>query len=242
MSPPLLSPVFASASPVATTVHWIMGGSVVAFVLVEAAVAWQAFRRRPDAPGPLKSFSRRRVEAAWMLTPALILVSLLLWTSNVLGRDVRNVPSDPDLTVRVTAHQYYWQLRYEIPGADGKTREVEVAPNQLHLPEGKVARIELSSADVVHGFWVPQFSIKETAIPGSTHEIWMKPGETGAFNIVCAELCGNSHYAMRGFVHVESPEAFEKWLASADLGTSTPDAVSTPGGPSAAGPGAEAAK
>ena len=207
----LISPALALAqTPVSGTIRVIVAGSVVAFLVVEALVAWHAFRGRDDVPLP--GFSRRRLEAVWMLTPAVILLSLIVWTGTVLGRDVRNVPSDTDLTVHVTGHAFYWQLRYEIAG-----REIEVANNQLHLPQGKVARVVLDSADVVHGFWVPQFRIKETIAPGHTGTIWMQPMEAGEFNIVCAELCGNSHYAMRGFVHVESPEEFQKWLASAEI-------------------------
>jgi len=194
-----------------------MIGSVIAFLVVEGIVAWQAFRRPDDAPGPLKGFSRRRLEAAWMLTPAVILVSLLLWTGSVLGRDAHNVPSHPDLVVHVTGHQFYWQLQYEVPGKDGAVRTVEVAPNQLHLPQGKVARLDIASADVVHGFWVPQFQVKTSVAPNAPDSLWIKPEDKGEFNIVCAELCGNSHFAMRGFVHVESDEEFAKWLASAEV-------------------------
>jgi cytochrome c oxidase subunit 2 len=181
--------------------------TVIAFVLVEGVVAWIAFR-------PVSLGGRRRLEVAWLATPALILVALVLWTGRVLGSDVRNVPAKTDLTVHVTGHMFYWQVRYELPPVDGVPREIEVAANQIHLPEGKAARIVLDAADVVHGFWVPQFRIKETIAPGSPVTIWMQPMETGEFNIVCAELCGESHFAMRGFVHVESDEAFAGWIAA----------------------------
>ena len=76
---------------------------------------------------------------------------------SALGRDVRNVTSDTDLTVHVTGHAFYWQLRYEIGG-----REIDVANNQLHLPQGKVARVVLDSADVVHGLH-PELDARGTA-------------------------------------------------------------------------------
>ena len=211
ISPLLPGPILAlSQTPVAVTTRWIVVGSVIAFLLVEVVVAWNAFRRRSaePIPSPLRGFPRRRLEAAWMLTPAVILLSLVLWTSSVLGRDVRNAPGEPDLIVHVVGHQFRWELRYEIAG-----RQIAVADNQLHLPKGKIARIDLDAADVVHGFWVPQFRVKETLVPGASRTVWMQPMETGEFNIVCAELCGNSHYAMRGFVHVDDEAEFQKWLA-----------------------------
>jgi cytochrome c oxidase subunit II len=208
ISPPLLSPFPALLEiPFDASVRWIVAGSVVAFLLVEALVAWSAFHRPVGEPRPTPGLSRRQ-EVVWMLTPALILFGLVGWTGTVLGRDVHGTPGEPDLTVHVVGHQFYWALTYEMGG-----KTVEVANNQLHLPLGKLAKIRLDSADVVHGFWVPQFRVKQTVVPGSTGMVWMQPMEPGEFNIVCAELCGNSHFAMRGFVHVDSPEEFAKWLA-----------------------------
>jgi cytochrome c oxidase subunit 2 len=184
------------------TLWAIVIASVVAFLAVEALVAVYAWRH----PGA----GRRHglLAMAWTGTPAVILLALVGWSSQVLGSDVRNVPSDPDLTIQVSGKMFVWQIRYVTP--DGKSVE---SLNQLHLPLGKTAKIELSSDDVTHGFWIPQFRIKEIAVPGATTDLWMRPMESGDFNIVCAELCGNSHYAMRGFVHVESQADFDAWLA-----------------------------
>ena len=129
-----------------------------------------------------------------MLTPAVILIGLLLWTSRVLGHDIHDVSGTPDLVVKVTGHRYYWEIRYQRPNG-----EIETTSNQLHLPQGKLARIEVSSADVVHGFWVPELGLKESVAPGAPHVLQVRPQEAGEFNIVCAELCGESHFAMRGF-------------------------------------------
>ena len=190
---------------------------VAAFLVVEAAVAWAAFRRRgavaasvtPGEPTPSRAF-----EAAWMLTPAIILVGLVGWSSQVLGRDVGAAAGEPDVTVHVTGEGFAWKVQYAVPGEDGGTTLVDAGYNQLHLPVGRSARIVLDSKDRVHGFWVPQLRLKQDAIPGYPVSVRLQPLETGEFNIVCATLCGDQHYAMRGFVHVESPEAFETWLAS----------------------------
>ena len=183
---------------------------VAAFVLVEIAVALAAFRRRAPAPGARPT---RMFEAAWMLTPALLLLGLVGWSSQVLGHDVAAAAGEPDLTVHVTGRGFAWEIAYEKPGPDGTAVLVDAGYNQLHLPVGKNARIVLHSADRVHGFWVPQLRVKQDAVPGQEVSVRMRPMETGELNIVCATLCGDQHYAMRGFVHVEPQDAFDTWLA-----------------------------
>lgn len=190
---------------------WILAG-VAGFLVVEAVVLWAALRWRADGDGVP---SRRGLEIAWLVTPAVILLGLVAWSASVLGGDVRASGTGelPALRVHVTGMMFRWEIRHEIPGADGAVTTVETL-NQLHLPVGETAEIVLTSGDVAHTFWVPQFRVKQDAVPGTTHVIRIRPMETGEFNIVCAELCGNSHYAMRGFVHVETAEKFEAWKKS----------------------------
>lgn len=100
-----------------------------------------------------------------------------------------------------------------------------VTLNQMHLPVDKPAVIRLSSKDVIHGFNLPQMRIKQDAIPGLTIPVWFRPTVTTAdmrrqtgndefqYEIACAQLCGNSHYRMRGFVTVETQDEFDAWLA-----------------------------
>lgn len=187
---------------------WILAG-VAGFLVVEAGVVWAAVRWRAEKDG---ASSRRALEIAWLATPAVILLGLVAWSASVLGSDVRaaGAGEKPALTVHVTGMMFRWEIRHEIAGADGQITTIETL-NQLHLPAGKTAEIVIESGDVAHTFWVPQFRIKQDAVPGARHVVRIRPMETGEFNIVCAELCGNSHYAMRGFVHVESAEKFEAW-------------------------------
>ena len=82
----------------------------------------------------------------------------------------------------------------------------------MHLPVGQVALIHLTSKYVIHSFFVPQFRIKRDAVPGLDGRIWLQPTKAASIEIVCAELCGLGHYRMRGFLTLESPEAFQQWL------------------------------
>lgn len=186
---------------------------VAAFVIVEAAVALVAFRRRPVAEAPAVRRPSRLLEAVWMLTPAVLLFGLVGWSSRVLGHDVGIPNGEPEVTVHVTGRGFAWEVAYEVPGPDGTPVLVDAGYNRVHLPVGRAARIVLHSADRVHGFWVPQLRLKSDAVPGQETVVRVRPLEAGEFNIVCATLCGDQHYAMRGFVHVESPEAFAAWLA-----------------------------
>ncbi len=183
-------------------------GSVVAFAGVQAGV-WGLARRWGGAGRPVPG-RVRLFEAAWMATPAILLLGLLGWSARVLGGGVGIVGGEADLTVHVAARQFVWKIRHEIDTAEGR-RAVETL-NQLHLPVGKTARIVLESEDVLHGFWIPQLRVREEVPPGEVREFWIRPTEEGQFNIVCADACGVAHYAMRGFAHVQAEEAFRAWL------------------------------
>ena len=81
------------------------------------------------------------------------------------------------------------------------------------MPVNKVVRVNLASKDVIHSFFIPQFRVKQDAVPGLRGRLWVTPTREGQLEIVCAELCGLGHYRMRGFLTIASPEAFQAWLA-----------------------------
>lgn len=205
MNPEAAQAVSAGSASVGGLLWTVILVAVALFLVVEAGVALVALK--PGTPSLLPVSRRGRWAAiAWLALPAAILVGLTLWSAHVLSGEARLGNAAPDLTVSVSGKRYVWTIRYQDRG-----REV-MSLNQLHLPLGKVARLKLRAEDVAHGFWVPQFRVRETVVPGEEREVYLQPLAAGDFNIVCAELCGDSHYAMRGFVHVESPEAFQAWL------------------------------
>lgn len=182
----------------------------VAFVVVEAVVAFVAFRSRRNS-----ELSPRTIgfEAIWMLTPAVLLIGLVGWSARVLGGGVGDGSGEPAVVVHVTGKGFAWVVEYEVPDEKGGTRRVDAGFNRIHLPVGKPAKIVLASADRVHGFWVPQLRVKADAVPGIETPVLVTPKEEGELNIVCATLCGDQHYAMRGFIEVEPAEEFTAWLA-----------------------------
>ena len=127
--------------------------------------------------------------------------------------DIKQRMPQQAMNVEVTAEQFAWNIRY--PGPDGKleTADDVVTLNQLHFPVGRPLIVTLHSKDVIHSFFLPEFRVKQDAVPGMTTRIWLEATRVGQWEIACAELCGLGHFRMKGFVTVETPEEFERWLA-----------------------------
>lgn len=119
-----------------------------------------------------------------------------------------------DVSVNVTGLQYAWVFNYP---------ELEITSGELHLIVDKEAQLNISAQDVLHALWLPQFRIKQDAIPGRTTELRFVPRKIGSYPIVCAELCGGYHGAMRTTMIVETPEEFNTWVASQKEVANQPD-------------------
>jgi cytochrome c oxidase subunit 2 len=84
----------------------------------------------------------------------------------------------------------------------------------MHIPVNKPVVIQIAPWDVIHSFYLPNFRVKVDATPGMINAMWFQATETGKFEIACAELCGNSHYRMKGYLTVESESEYNAWLTS----------------------------
>jgi len=198
------------------------------FFLVQGCLLWFVirYRDRPDGSGEASSSRSHRpayythgnnvVEIIWTVIPAVILLGLTLASQKVWAqiRGVASYPRTP-VQVEILAEQFAWNIRY--PGLDGRfeTPDDVTTINHLHLPVGKPTLVRLKSKDVIHSFFVPEFRVKQDAVPGLTTQVWLTPTRAGQYEIHCAELCGLGHYRMRGFVTTESMEAFQAWLKEA---------------------------
>ena len=193
-------------------VLWLTG---ITFVLVQAAllIFLVRYRRRAGRPA-YYTHGNHLVELIWTLIPTLILVTLAFYNQRVWSQ-IHNVPPSPDVEVEVTGEQFAWNLRY--PGPDGRFQTADdiTTINQLHLPVGQVTLFHITSKDVIHSFFVPQFRLKQDAVPGMRSSLWVQPTVSGNYEIACAELCGLGHYRMRGFLTIEPPETFAQWLVTA---------------------------
>jgi len=120
-----------------------------------------------------------------------------------IGANPQQLGKPADLVVNVTGMQFAWLFNYPESG---------VSTGELHVPVGADVQLNLSATDVIHSFWVPQFRLKQDAIPGIPTELRFVATKPGTYPVVCAELCGGYHGSMRSQVVVQTPEEFKNWL------------------------------
>jgi cytochrome c oxidase subunit 2 len=209
--------------------------SVPVFVLVETVVLFSVwkFRMRPgqeELDGP-PIHGNTRLEVVWTAVPAMLIVALCTYAYTVLRSNEDSKSNE--MTVNVTARQFAFEFSY--PTGPGK----QVVSPVLYLPEGRPVVFKLRALDVIHSFFVPNFSEKLDAVPGITTTVRVTPTRLGSYPVECTELCGAGHSLMRAAVRVVTPAVFEKWLGSQKpngpppVGTPPPNAAQ-PGVPGAA--------
>lgn len=145
-------------------------------------------------------------------------VTLAVRASGHLRDRFWNYPdADPNaLRVEVTARQWAWTFRTAGPDGQFATPDDVVTLNELHVPIGRPIYLKLRAKDVIHSFYVPSFRTKIDAIPGSTTRLWFQVQEAGRYEVGCAQLCGVSHYKMRGWVIATPEDEYRAWLARAE--------------------------
>jgi len=193
--------------------HLIYAITGVTFILVTVAfLAFLVIYR--DRPGRRAYYTHGNttLEIVWTVVPALILVVLTFLSVPAWSKIKMTMPAT-DVVIEVTAKQFNWQVRY--PGADGKfgTEDDKTFLDEMHVPVGKPVRINLKSQDVIHSFFVPQFRIKQDALPGREIGVWFDVMKPGKYEWPCAELCGFGHSGMKGWVYAHSAEDYAKWAA-----------------------------
>jgi cytochrome c oxidase subunit 2 len=217
---------------------WITG---VVFVIVEAMLLIFLWKYR-HREGRVATYTHgnNRLEVIWTIIPALICVTLALLSRRMWEEIKEHMPQDA-VHVQVTGEQFAWNFRY--PGADGKfnTPDDLVTLNQLHFPVGKPVIVELTSKDVIHSFFLPEFRVKQDAVPGMKTHIWFEGTKVGHWEIACAELCGLGHYRMKGFVTVDTADDYQKWMVeqAASQAAEQPAAAQTSQAQPAAAPAPE---
>ena len=244
--PPLAT---AHGSAIDSLIGWTHIFMFVLFIGWGAFFAYVLFRFRKSRH-PVANYHGVKSHASSYLEGAVLVVELVLlfaFSIPLWAARVDHVPSESEaLVVHVTAEQFAWNVRYA--GHDGKFGKTDIKMidtqqnplgidrsdeaakddvttlNQLYLPANRPIIVKLRSKDVIHSFGVPEFRVKQDAIPGLTIPVWFVANVTTAemreklakpefqYEIACAQLCGLGHYRMRGFVTVLSAEDFKKWL------------------------------
>ena len=195
----------------------------VMYLLVLGFLAWALWRARakPGGGAPVTGETPaeprlRRGLAGWtaLITAGLV---VLVTVSFLVDRSLAEVGEKP-LRIKVTANQWWWQVEYR-----GATPAQNVTTaNELHLPLGRPAIVELAANDVIHSFWVPNISGKTDLIPGRINYIALTPRRIGAFRGQCAEFCGWQHAKMAFDVVVDEPAQFQAWMTRQTAAAAAP--------------------
>jgi cytochrome c oxidase subunit 2 len=194
---------------------WVSITVAVLVIVFEVAAIALGARRPHDTADPLASDRAqdrrliRAIEVAGGLT-VLTLIALLV-ASVRTGNALAGLSEQGALHVRLTGHQWWWQVEYDEPKPELRVTDA----NELHIPVGRNVRLELASADVIHSFWVPDLSGKQDLIPGRLNVIDLRADRPGVYRGQCAEFCGVEHAEMALTVYAEPPEQFAAWLAAA---------------------------
>lgn len=216
-------------------VHWLM---LALFLFWAPFFLYTLYRfrasKQPKAIySGVKSKFSTYLEGGVVLAEAILLVGFAF---PIWGELKHDFPAEETATVaHVVAEQFAWNVHY--PGPDGvfgerRTELVDVAlnplgldrddpnaaddittVNELFLPVNKPVILQISSKDVIHSFALPHFRVKQDAIPGLVIPVHFMPVQTGEYEISCAQLCGLSHYRMKGYVTIQTQEAFDAWIA-----------------------------
>lgn len=175
----------------------------LAYVLVLAFLAF-AMKRRRGAPDPARI---KTLLIGW--TGFIVLGLIVLTAASFLNdRQEAAVAADrPPLTIKVTASQWWWGVEY----SSSDPQRTLTTANELHLPVGRPADVELNASDVIHSFWIPALGGKKDLIPGRSNTIRLLPTRIGRYRAQCAEFCGMEHAHMAFDVVVESPRTFAAW-------------------------------
>jgi cytochrome c oxidase subunit 2 len=204
----MFSPVSAQAQAITDLILVLFAICAAIFLLVLCLVAYAAgrFRRRDGDPDPRQVFGNSRVETLWTAGPLLLLIVVFALTVHAMRVSDPETASVGVPDLRVIGHQWWWEVRYPA--------DAVVTANEIHIPTGTRLLVELSSADVIHDFWVPQLGRKMDMVPGHPTRLWIESNAPGTYTGACAEYCGAEHAWMRLRVVAEPAADFARWIAN----------------------------
>jgi cytochrome c oxidase subunit II len=201
---PWLPPADSTEAIKIDDVYWFVTIICIVIFAMVAGVALYAvwkFRAPPDDTedgAPIHGHTG--LEVVWTAVPAALVTAITIYSGIVLNQ-IDTVPKDHRV-VEVTGQQFAWSFHY--PDSD-------VTSGVLALPVGQTTELELTAKDVIHSFWVPEFRMKEDAVPGITTNVLVTPTKEGTYTLICTELCGLGHAVMRAQVFVLAQDDYEKW-------------------------------
>ena len=213
---------------------WLTGVTAVAVfsVMIYFLVKYRA---RPGVPA-IHSHGNNALEVIWTTIPVFIFLALAIYGNEQWTQMRLRTPPADALPVAVVGEQFGWNVRY--PGLDGKLAKMVASKvgkdnpfgvdpadpdgmddfttyNDIVFPLNRPVRLYLSSKDVIHAFYVPEFRLYQDMVPGRVYDfVWLKAEATGNFQLACNQLCGQGHYKMFGKLSVVEEPAYQAWVKS----------------------------
>ena len=235
LSPWTFTPIASNWGMIDNTVDITLVVTGIVFVAVNLFMAYAIIRYRHKEGAKAKYEPENKKLEVWLTILTTIGVAAMLTPGLFVWAKFVNVPEG---AIEIEAIGQQWQWTFRLPGEDGEFGTVDAKligvdnpfgldpedPNGaddvlvdealVHIPTGEPVRFWLRSKDVLHNFTVAQFRVKMDLVPGMASYMWLEPTKVGEYEILCEELCGVAHHAMRGRVYVDEPEDYQAWVAS----------------------------
>lgn len=190
------------ASQISQLFYWMSGGAAIIWLVVIGSVVY-ALRINPKEHR--EKLTRILIIGGGIVFPVIVLAGLLTYGLSMMPK---LMAAGDGLKIAVSGEQWWWRVHYYPPNQDTPV----ISANEIRLPVNQRIEFELTSADVIHSFWIPSIGGKIDMIPGRTNRLVLEPTKTGVFRGACAEYCGTAHALMAFSVVVMEPEAFSAWL------------------------------
>lgn len=213
----------------------------VVFILVQGLTGFFIWRYSdPNRERAVYLKDNHALEVTWTAVTAVFMVIIGIWGLRAWGGAMTAAPPSNAMVVEITGQQFQWNIRYPGPdGALGRTdatlisddnplgldpkdmasKDDIVTQDEFFLPVNVPVQLRIRSKDVIHSFFLPNFRVKQDAVPGMTVDTWFIPTKLGRYEVGCAQLCGLGHYKMQGFLNVVTPEEFQKKLKKLKTGS-----------------------
>jgi cytochrome c oxidase subunit 2 len=205
----ILEPLGVHAQHIDVVWDTMMWVCTIMYAIVLVFFALALLRRRSQKTLDEEHAESRRFSVSLAVWAVLVVLGLfgLTLTSFLTDRAIVRAAAQPQVLLKLTAHQWWWEIEYLNSDPSQRFRTA----NEIHLPVNAQVLIELTANDVIHSFWVPNLHGKRDLIPGRTNEIALQPQQLGVFRGQCAEYCGVQHAHMAIDVVVEPQQAFDRW-------------------------------
>lgn len=222
---PVLDPASPQAEAINNLFMQVLFISAIIFAIVAGLILVALYHGRRKTTLPEQDFGSEKTEIAWMVGPVIIVIWLVAISAHLVITLNAYPPESPDdstnhsqIDLIATGHQWWWEIEYPESGV--------ISANEIYIPVGKKLRVQISSVDVIHSFWVAQLGQKIDAIPGRDNYIWLEASEPGSYQGRCSEYCGAQHAWMNFKVYAVSQPEYEKWIATEKQDTSQPKLLS----------------